>query len=123
MSETQTAPKPPPLDGAITITDDTGRTLQVRALDIVEELDLIEAAGGENAANSRWMMVVTFAACVRSVDGLPKPTMIDKRPIRAWVQRVGPAGMRAVVKALAPADVPEDAADAIAAGPYDAAKN
>lgn len=119
MSETQ-VPLPP---GTVIVTDDKGRTLEVRALDILDELDLIEAAGGENANNSRWMMLVTFAACVRRVDTLPRIPMTQKRAIRAWVERVGPSGMRAAVKALAPEDVPDGADDLIAAGPLDAAKN
>ena len=120
MSDTQTPTDP----GSTTIRDDKGRMLEVRALDIVEELDLIEAAGADNSGNARWMMIATFAACVRAIDGRPVPFPTTRRFIRDQVGRVGPHGVRAVVKALSPEDVP-DGAEAVVngAGPLDAAKN
>ena len=122
MSETQTVPPPVyKYPGAVTVQDDKGRTLEICALDILDELDLIEAAGADLASNARWMMIATFAACVRAIDGVPSIPATNRRSIRERVKRVGPEGLRAAVKALSPEDVPEGAAAVI--DTLDVAKN
>ena len=119
MSESVAAP---PTIGTVAITDDSGRRLEVRALNLLEEMDLIEAAGSPTPPE-RWMMIATFASCVRSIDGVPNPFPTKRLHIRPLVSKVGAAGLRAAVKALAPEDVPEGAAEAIEAQPLEMAKN
>ena len=119
MSETP----PPPDGGPAMVTDDKGRVLKVRSLGLLEEMDLIELAGTPTPPD-RWMMIATFAACVREVDGVPVPFPQNRAQIRKHVERVGPHGLRAAVKALAPADVPEGAEDAVSSNdPLALAKN
>ena len=123
MSETQTAQPARPQPSTLTVvTDDTGRKLEVKSLGLLEEMDLLEAAGTPTPPD-RWMMIATFAACVRTIDGVPCPPITTRRMIRDQVGRVGPAGLRAAVKALSPEDVPEGAEEAIAADPLALAKN
>ena len=107
----------------ISATDHTGRRLQLRSLDLIEEFDLIEAAGVASETQ-RWMMLATFAACVRSIDDIPCVRPTTKALIRQQVQKVGSAGMRAVVAALS-TELPEGAAALVdgAAREADAAKN
>ncbi len=121
-----TAPKPPAgipaLPGAVTVTDELGRLLEVKSLDLLDEMDLIEAAGVPMPPD-RWVMIATFAACVRTIDGMPRPLPKNRAGIRDQVRRVGPAGLRAAIKALAPEDVPDGAAEAIEGEPLAVAKN
>ncbi len=108
---------------AHTVTDAKGRTLVIRRLNMMEEFDLIEAAGAENSQNARWMQYATIVACVRSIDGMPSPPFIKKQIIRNWVGRVGSEGYAAVVKALDLLVKDEDDADGSAPATADQVKN
>ena len=124
MSETTEAPRRQPAVSVMTtITDSLGRSLEVRKLDALAELDLIEAAGGQNAENARWMMMATFAACVITIDGVPLISPRNRDDIRKHMRRVGSEGIQAVIEWLRPdaqdVEAPADAEVAAAA----AAKN
>lgn len=109
MSETL---KEVPAPNAPTIVVDAdGRKLEVKKLDILEELDLIEVAG-EASENRRWMMLTTLACCVRSINGVPILYPKTKKALRDHVAKVGPVGIAAVVdlyRAELPPDVGEEA--------------
>ena len=108
MSETTTK-----ADGeTITAVDGGGRTLEIRRLAILEELDLVEMAGPRNSDNSRWMMTATLAMTVRSIDGRSLPAVTKMSWLRRRLVEVGPAGVRAVIKALAK-DLPDDIEDEV----------
>ena len=100
MSETTTAK--PAAGELLHVKDSLGRTLGMRKLDAMAELDLIEAAGGKNADNRQWMVRATLAACVTDIDGTPLPAVSDRNSIRARVKMVGAEGIAAVIEALAP---------------------
>ena len=129
MSETQTTPAD--TTGTHLVTDKNGRVLEIRVLGLLEEMDLIELAGSPTPPE-RWMAIATFAACVRSIDGVPQPPLtpaadvrLNRSKIRQRVATMGPDGLRAVVKALA-AEIPEGAADLVdgeEADPLAIAKN
>jgi hypothetical protein len=118
MSQTATAAsdQTAPLE----VTDSLGRKLKVQKLDILKELDLIEAAG-KAADNNRWMMLATLAACVIEVDGVPIPPPTTREKIRAQVARVRAEGIDAVAEAFK-AQLPEDGEGA-AASSEEIAKN
>lgn len=111
LSETPSRPNPaiPPPEQ---VTDPLGRVLKVQRLDALRELDLIEAAGGQNADNRRWMMMVTLACYVTHIDGRPLPWPNDRKQIREHVQRVGSEGIGAVMDWLAPDEKAPDADEA-----------
>ena len=122
MSETQQPTMPPVPDGTYVVTDDKGRQLHVRSLTLLEEMDLIEAAGTP-APPDRWMNIAIFAACIRNIDGLPLLVPTKRNQIRAQVQRVGAEGIRAVAKALAP-ELPDGVGGEVGeVDPVAAAKN
>jgi len=103
MSETtEPTRRTPAVSVMTTITDSLGRTLEVKKLDALAELDLIEAAGGQNSENSRWMMMATFAACVITIDGAPYIFPRTREDIRKHMRRVGSEGIQAVIEWLRP---------------------
>lgn len=106
-----------PLEADHTVTDDAGRVLVIREVGPLEEMDLLEAAGEAASSNRRWMVNATLYACVRSIDGVPRPFPTTRQAIRHHIEAVGGAGISAVVKALSPV-VPEAPGDVPAgAGP------
>ena len=86
-----------------TVTDDAGRVLIIREVSALEEMDLLEAAGEAASSNRRWMVNATLYACVRSIDGVPRPFPTTRDMIRKHIEKVGGAGISAVVKILSPA--------------------
>lgn len=104
---TNRAPLPARPAGAVDVTDSKGRKLRIERLDVMRELDLIEAAGDAAASNARWMSLATLACCVTWIDNLPQPFPTKKDEIRRYVGKVGSEGIAAVVKALGD-DVPAD---------------
>ena len=93
-----------------TVTDDKGRALVIREVSALEEMDLLEAAGEAASSNRRWMVNATLYACIRSIDGVPRPFPTTRKMMRQHIEACGGAGIGAVVKALSPA-IPEDAED------------
>ena len=104
-----------------TTTDKDGRILEFKVLDLMEEMDLIEAAGSPTPPD-RWMQYATLAATVRSINGVPRPYPTNRKMIRDQVQVVGSAGVSAVIAALASGDLPETVVDALT-GENSVAKN
>lgn len=103
MSET-TERRMPAVGETKTVVDSLGRKLTVRELDLLEEMDVIEAAGPKNAQNARWMMYATLAACVRDIDGVP--SISSGGMLRGHLKTVGSEGINAVIGVLTPAAPP-----------------
>ena len=103
-----------------TVTDSLGRVLVLKKLDLLNELDVIEAAGAASS-NQRWMFLATLAATVRTIDGVPIPFPSDRKSLRSVMGLVKSEGVAAVVKAFNE-DIPDIPAEA---GPAEAdtAKN
>lgn len=99
-------------EGEQTVTDDKGRVLVIREVSALEEMDLLEAAGESASSNRRWMVNATLYACVRAIDGVPRPFPTTRKMIRAHIEVVGGAGISAVVKLLSPVLPDDDAPDA-----------
>jgi hypothetical protein len=111
-----TPPSPKPaLAQPQTVTDSLGRTLTLKKLDALAELDLIEAAGGTNSDNRRWMVMATLAACVAAIDGTPAQPLASREAIRAHVKLVGSEGLDAVMASLTPDETVAASDDTVAA--------
>jgi hypothetical protein len=98
---------PKSADGSVTVKDALGRTLQIKKLSLLEEMDLLAAAGAERSGNARWMQYATVVCCVRKIDEdfIHRPQ--TSRILQSNIQQVGAEGFAAVVKALA-AELPDD---------------
>jgi hypothetical protein len=84
---------------AVRVTDAKGRLLEVRLLTALEQLDLLEAAGA-NAGNAAWLGTALMAFSVRAIDGVPRPSPINRRQVRDAVAVLGTVGMSAVQKGV-----------------------
>ena len=92
----------------VTRKDSRGRTLTIKQLSLLEEMDLLAVAGADNARNSRWMLYATMAACVRSIDGSPLDPLLKPALLRSRVQQVGAEGVRVVSDIINEERPPED---------------
>ncbi|MGI4942830.1 MAG: hypothetical protein ACRYHQ_20085 [Janthinobacterium lividum] len=80
-----------------TITDETGKVLLLRDLDVVEELDLYEVAGA-SSTNPAWLGTAMTACSVRAINGHPQPFPKTRDQIKAALTRIGREGVLAVRK-------------------------
>lgn len=99
VETTRPAPAAPTSE---TVTDSLGRVLTITRLDALSELDLVEAVGGVNAENRRYMVIATIAACVRAIDGVPTQPLHTRESVRSLVRLVGSEGIAAVMAKLTP---------------------
>ena len=87
----------------MTLTDATGRVLQVRRPGALDRLRLFKAVGPTLASNERYVGYAMLAMCVSAIDGVPQPTPMNEGQLEALVQRLGDAGMVAIGQGLADA--------------------
>jgi hypothetical protein len=82
------------------ITDDAGRVLEVRRLSAIEEFDAAARIGrpGDSAA---WWGIVKQVCAVRTIDGSLVHTPASRGEINTLKKRLGPEGVRAVLKVFA----------------------
>jgi hypothetical protein len=94
------------------VTDSLGRKLRINKLDLLSEMDLIEAAGPDASGNPRWMMLATLACCINEINGVTVIFPNNRGALRKHVEKAGAEGVAAVASAFR-ADLPdEDATDA-----------
>ena len=91
------------------VTDRKGRRIGWRALNALEDFDLVEIAG-ENNNNAHWMIRASIAFSIREIDGEPVSRPLNKTHIRAMIQRLGAEGMDAIMEQLL-ADQPKKPGD------------
>lgn len=84
----------------VIVTDSKGRKLTLKELSLVDELDLI-AAAGPHASLDRYIQLISLVACVTAIDGVPLPGCHNSIQLRGNVTRVGRDGVNAVVAHLA----------------------
>jgi hypothetical protein len=82
------------------VTDAAGRVIGWRPLLPLEDMDLAELAGAENAENRKWMLYATCAFVVVEIDGDPIPKPRNKLQLRAVVQRLGKDGLASLIDAM-----------------------
>jgi hypothetical protein len=79
------------------VTDANGRQIGWRRLNALEDFDLTEIAGSQNAGNEEWMLRASIAFGVREIDGETVSRPTSKQQLRALVARLDDAGMAAVL--------------------------
>jgi hypothetical protein len=86
-------------DKVVTITDSLGRTLKIKALDVVYESRLARMLGAEATSNPTYMMgFVLPAASIFEIDGveLAKPTTVQE--LEESIARLGREGIAAFMQ-------------------------
>ena len=99
-----------PKSDVLEATDSRGRKLTIKKLTLLEEMNLMVAAGAERAAIPKWMQYASVVACVRSVDGDMIDPPLTGRLLNANIARVGSEGFAAAVTVLFD-DLPPDVRD------------
>ena len=94
----------------LTVTDATGRSIELRRPNALDRLRLFKAVGPALAENDRYLGLAMLAACVTAIDGVPVPPPATENQIESLVQRLDDAGLTAVGNALEPPA--EEVADA-----------
>ena len=84
-------------DDKITVTDTTGRVLEIAVLTTREKMRLARQMGAA-ADIDRWWGQVVLAAHVRSIDGVPVPMPGTPDMADAMTEKVGPPGADEVAK-------------------------
>jgi hypothetical protein len=100
-----------------TITDAKGRKLTLRKLNVLDQVRLLRAVGPDQARNQPYFEVVTMAASVSDIDGIPCMIPTNERQIDAAIDRIGDDGFGALmVNMRKEIKIVEDAAEAAAKG-------
>ena len=86
----------------LTVTDATGRTIELRRPNALDRLRLFKAVGPALAENDRYLGLAMLAACVTAIDGVPVPPPATENQIESLVQRLDDHGLSAVGNALEP---------------------
>ena len=84
----------------LTVTDATGRLLEVRRPGALDRLRLFKALGPVLSGNDRYVGYAMLAYCVQAIDGVPVPAAANEAQLEALVARLGDAGLAAVGEAL-----------------------
>ena len=80
------------------VTDSTGRHIELRKPSILQQYNVLLAVGAEAAANQAYMSVVTPLLYVRAIDGDPIAFPTTKRQLDALIQRLDEPGVAAVMQ-------------------------
>jgi hypothetical protein len=81
----------------IIVTDAKGRKLTIRRLNVLDQVRLLRAIGAAQSSNEPYVNVVTMAASVSEIDGVPVPPVTNERQIDAAVGRIGDPGFAAIM--------------------------
>ncbi len=95
-----------------TIIDNSGRTITLRQVGILEQLRLFKALGPTLSANDAYMNIALIAAAVSQIDDLPIPFPATEASVEGIISRLGDVGVRAVDQALPAPTQAEILADA-----------
>jgi len=80
-----------------TITDAKGRKLSLRKLNVLDQVKLLRAIGPDQARNQPYVEIVTMAASVADIDGVPLMLPTNERQIDAAIGRIGDEGVAALM--------------------------
>jgi hypothetical protein len=83
------------------VTDSTGRKFVLRELSPGDMLDLLEAAEGASS-NGGWVRYASVCASVDSIDGVPMPRPRSKAQVRQMAEKIGNAGLVAIMGLMYP---------------------
>lgn len=91
----------------IAAIDALGRKLEVKLLNITDQLDLFEAAQG-HTEYKRWFEIASIIFTCVSIDGVPLPKPRKPDDFKKNVALLKNEGMEAIFKALSPNKEDED---------------
>ena len=105
------------MDDDKSVKDALGRVLELRKINVADQVKLLRAIGPAQSTNQPYVSIVTMAATVSAIDGVPMIMPRDERTIDAAIAKIGDEGFLALsvsmsrqIKAM------EDAAEAAADG-------
>jgi hypothetical protein len=82
------------------VTDERGRLITVRRLNVLDKLRLFKAAGPVLSQNGPWLGMAVLACSVTAIDDIPVPMPVAEQQIEALVARLGDHGIAAVASAF-----------------------
>ena len=82
---------------AESVTDAKGRKLTLRKINVVDQMKILRAIGPAQASNQPYVQLVTMAAMVADIDGVPIPLFANERQIDAACTRIGDEGFAALM--------------------------
>lgn len=109
-------------DGAVVVTDSLGRKLTVKKLNLMEEMNLMVAAGSDRSSNARWMQYATIVSCVRKIGDEHMQPPMTLRILQGNIQAVGSEGFAAAIGAMR-SELPDDVESLAGDDTKDTAKN
>ena len=80
--------------------DKLGRSLVVRRLTALDRLRLFKVLGPVLSQNSSYLGMVTLAASIVAIDGVPVPAPGTEAQLESIIGRLGDSGIAAVARAL-----------------------
>ncbi len=78
------------------VTDKTGRVIELRRLGVVEQLRLFKILGPELSENRAYVGLARVAAAVAAVDGVPVPFPAGEAGVESILERLGEDGVTAI---------------------------
>jgi hypothetical protein len=84
----------------VSVTDARGRTIEVRKLNTLDRMQLLEVVGAANSANEQYLGLAGLAYCVSSIDGNPVGRLGTKLALEGVVKELDNDGFEAVAKAI-----------------------
>lgn len=83
------------------VTDKTGRVIELRRLGVVEQLRLFKILGPELSENRAYVGLARVAAAVAAVDGVPVPFPAGEAGVESILERLGEDGVTAIAGTMA----------------------
>lgn len=83
------------------VTDKTGRLIELRRLGVVEQLRLFKILGPELSENRAYVGLARVAAAVAAVDGVPVPFPAGETGVESILERLGEDGVTAIAGTMA----------------------
>lgn len=105
---------------SVKVNDARGRTIEVRKLNMLDRMQLLELVGAANAANEQYMGYAGLVYSVLSIDGNLTGRPASKLALETIVKELDDDGFEAVAKAISENFLPKSQTETEA---KDAVKN
>ena len=96
---------------SVTVKDARGRSIEVRKLNTLDRMQLLELVGATNAANEQYMGFAGLVYSVSSIDGNPTGRLGTKLALETLVKELDDDGFDAVATAISENFVPQQQSD------------
>jgi hypothetical protein len=97
---------------SVTVKDARGRSIEVRKLNTLDRMQLLEVVGSINSANEQYMGYAGLVYSVASIDGNPTGRLGTKLALEGVAKELDDDGFEAVAKAISENFVPKQRSDA-----------